>query len=319
MKDICRVSIVFVNWNGKANVEMLLDSVLSLDFKIKLSIICVDNGSKDGSQDLIRKKFKKLESRGVSCQLVELENNIGISRACNIGFREAIRIGAEFVWRLDNDIVLDTESLNSLLKEINKSKNIGIVGSVVFPLVNSESLKNNLKYKCEIGCKISFLTASIFKNMSTYEKIKKLDNLYTDVDYSIGCSNLIRKEVFDKNGFLDEDFFLYYDDSYFSYLAKRNGFIIGTNPKSIVFHKGSASTGGIMKPLGIYYTTLSELLFFKKIMGKSTFNFYLPFIVLKRLCLTMFRMSKYKSINYLYEGAVSFFKANIQFFRNFNI
>lgn len=308
------ISIVIINWNGKDHTLKLLESIKKLNYESKcLEIICVDNGSDDGSVDAIKKFYNNLEKnkwRGL--RLISFKKNMGVTKAYNAGYKKAKNF--EYLWKLDNDLILEKNSLNKLVEKFEQNKQVGIVGSAVFPLYSYTNLKENYKGKAEIGCKIDFLTTGVFKKEMSYKELKSIkNNIYQDITYSIGCSNLIKKKVLDKIGFLDEDFFLYYDDSYFSYKTKKAGFKLITATDSIVFHKGSASTGGIMKPLGIYFTTLSELLFFRKTIKMPLFIIYYPFIFIKRFILTIYRLIVQKDIKMLFEGIGKFFSANFKF------
>lgn len=219
-----------------------------------------------------------------------------------------------FLWKLDNDILLDKDSLNKLLEKFLMDNALWVVGSIVFPLLSYTDMKINLNWIWEIGCKINFLTTNITKKTAYYNELENFNNnQYKNLSYSIWCSNLIKKEVLDNIWFLDPDFFLYYDDSYFSYKTKKAWYWLLTATNSIVYHKWSASTWGIMKPLGVYYTTLSENIFFFKCMPKIVFYFYFPLIFIKRLFLTIFRLIKSKKIKILVEWINMFLKANKNF------
>jgi GT2 family glycosyltransferase len=282
-----------------------------------MQIICIDNGSDDGSPESIDQFFReKMSKNWCSLTLIRKEKNIGAPKAYNIGFKKSLEDGADFIWKLDNDIYVEKDSLVKLIDKFHIDSKIGIAGSVVFPLYSYNNFVENYKGLAEIGCKINFFTTNVTKKMVKFDKLSEIkNNIFEDIDYSIGCSNLIKKDVFDLIGLLDEDFFLYYDDSYFAYLARKAGFSLLTATDSIVFHKGSASTGGIMKPLGIYYTTLSELLFFKKTMTKVKFLFYYPLIFFKRLLLTVYRLIKQRKIEMIKRGLSMFLKANLTFLK----
>jgi len=317
INELPLISIVFPNWNGKELTLNLIKSLENLNYPHnKLQIICVDNGSNDGSQAAINKAFKDLEKQNWhKVKLICLRKNMGAVEAYNIGFDQSIKDNVDYVWKLDNDIMVTPDSLKNLLEPMQNNKKLGITGSVVFPLYSYTSNEENYKGLAEIGCKINFLTTIVTKKEITFEEYKSIPSseIYTDIDYSIGCSNLISKKVFEKIGLLNDDFFLYYDDSYFAHVAKEEGFEIGTVMNSEVFHKGSASTGGIMKPLGIYFTTLSEMLFFSKTMNNFIFIIYYPYILIKRLLLTLFRLIKQKNLLLLIQGCWFFIKANLAF------
>lgn len=312
------IAIVFPNWNAKDITLNLIKSLENLDYPHnKLQIICIDNGSSDGSQTAIKDMFNSLEKKQWNrAKLISFRKNMGAVEAYNVGFSEALSDkNVDYVWKLDNDIMVKPDSLKNLLTGLENNDKLGIVGSVVFPLYSYDSYEENYKGSAEIGCKINFVTTIITKKEITFSEYSKMtkSEIFTDIDYSIGCSNLIRREVFEKIGLLDDDFFLYYDDSYFAYSARKAGYLLGTVMNSEIFHKGSASTGGIMKPLGIYFTTLSELIFFKKTMTRLLFVIYYPYISIKRFLLTIFRLLKQRHLSLLIKGIWFYIKGNFAF------
>jgi hypothetical protein len=245
--------------------------------------------------------------------LIKNKTNYGASHAYNQGIKKYYKY-FDFVWKLDNDVVVDKNSLKNLLNKFKIIQNLGITGSVIFPLYSTNDYVMNFKGKGEIGCKINNITTIVSKKLITKKDCSTFSQyLYEDLDYLIGCSNLIKKEVFNEIGLFDESFFLYYDDSYFCITAKRKGFKVVTATDSIVFHKGSASTGGVFKPLGIYYATLSELIFFKKTMFSLKFVFYFPLIFVKRIMLTLVRLLGIKDFSNLISALFMVIKANYSF------
>ncbi len=310
------ISIVLLNWNGRKDIIGLLSSLEKINYQKKyIEIIVVDNGSTDNSQVEIKSKFKNMSEKWMRLLLIENNTNVGVTAGHNIGFRKTSS-NIDYIWILDNDVIVDPESLNNLLKKFIKDENLGISGSIIFPLISYNDMQKNLNEKGEIGCKVSYFSTNIYKKDINYSETSKFkDFTYKNMDYCIGCSNMFKKEILEKVGYLDEDFFLYYDDTYFAYCVSQAGFNIVTALDSIVYHKGHASTGGVHKPLGIYYTTLSELIFFRKTMGKLKFSIYFILIFFKRFLLAIFRLIKQKDIPLLFEGINMFIKANLDFLR----
>lgn len=305
------ISIVFPNWNWKDNTINLLMSLENLSYpKNRIEIICVDNWSNDWSQDEIKKYFDIMSKDWASKKIICLDKNYWATYAYNTWYRESSK-NKNFLWKLDNDIILDKEALNNLLYKFHEHNNLWIAWSIVFPLYSYTDMWKNLDWEWEIWCKINFITTNITKKTIKYNEINNYkNNEFYDITYSIWCSNLISNEVLNKIWFLDEDFFLYYDDSYFSYLTKKNGFDLLTVTNSIVYHKWSASTWWIMKPLWIYYTTLSENIFFNKTMPFFQFLISYWFIFIKRFILTFYRLLYSKNFNTLLEWIWKFFEAN---------
>ena len=87
-----------------------------------------------------------------------------------------------------------------------------------------------------------------------YDQIEK-------TDFASGCCMLVKREIFEKVGFLDEKFFLYYEDSDFCERIRRRGYSIIYSPKAILWHKNAGSAGGSGSSLQDYYITRNRMLF----------------------------------------------------------
>jgi len=89
-------------------------------------------------------------------------------------------------------------------------------------------------------------------------------------DFASGCCEMIKREVFEKIGLFDEKYFLYYEDNDLSQRAKKAGFGIYYQPKSILWHMNAGSTGGSGSQLQDYYITRNRLLFGFKYTSSKT-------------------------------------------------
>jgi GT2 family glycosyltransferase len=103
-----QVTVVVVNWNGIDLIAECLTSLLAQS--VSCRIVLVDNGSTDGSQELIRKRFKTVT-------LIELDHNTGFTGGVNAGIEDALAHGADFVALINNDAVADSSWLENLLAE----------------------------------------------------------------------------------------------------------------------------------------------------------------------------------------------------------
>lgn len=306
------VSILVPNWNGKDNTPKLLDSLEKIDFPLsQIEIIISDNGSSDGSLEWL-KDYSKKTKKFKRVLVVENGDNIGAPAAYNRAL-SVIHQSSDFVWKVDNDIVVEEDSLSKMLESFEQNKNLGLIGSAVFPLFDYINLAMNRNGLCEIGCKVNYFTTIVSATKITDSERSDLMSkncLFKELTYPIGCSNLIPTQLIQKIGGFDKDFFLYYDDTYFAYEVKKLGYDIATSLDSIVYHKGSASTGGVFKPLGIYYATLSELKFFYKV--NKFFWWQYPSIVLKRLLLTIWRTYNKGTLS---EALKKYVQANKEFIK----
>ena len=108
-----KVFAITLNWNGKKWLNDCLSSVLAMDYP-NFEVVAVDNGSTDGSVDFIREKFHEV-------QVVETGRNLGYALGFNAGLQHAAAQGAEYFLIMNNDTVIDSQTLSALVKITGKS------------------------------------------------------------------------------------------------------------------------------------------------------------------------------------------------------
>lgn len=317
MSNYPLVSVIIPNWNGFQDTQKLLSSLTKIKYDLKkMEVILIDNGSTDDSPSQLKSITPLLKDKFKQFKVYRLKQNVGFGPALNYGLKKASKLSI-YYWRLDNDIILGKNSLIKMIEQMKANSMLGICGSVVYPLSNYRNISQNKAYKAHIGSTISLLTTNVYDKFVTTERLNlvtKHNRVYENITYTIGCSNIIKKSVLNKIGMIDENFFLYYDEADYSIRAHNAGFRIATVLDSVVFHKGSASTGGIRKPLGIYHAAKSELYFFFKYTG-IFFVFLFPYLIIKRLLLTIIRLSLQGNMNLLAKGISMNIKAIISFFK----
>jgi len=260
-----KVTIVFPNWNGKNDTLECLKSLAKLNYqKNNLEIIIADNGSNDGSQDAIKQELAKMTGYA-NLKMIEIGQNIGAPAALNLAIKAA-KLDYDFVWKLDNDVIVDQNSLLYLVKEAIKENKIGMVAGTNYYYDQQTTV-------WAIGGKVDFtfgLSRNIGKNKQDQDQFKKDFSF----DYLPGCALLVKKEVIQKIGLLDEKYFVYYDETDWNIRAKQAGFDLVYLPEAKIWHKASRTTqeGSIFKN---YYLTRNKLLFIKKFNHKRL-NVVLP-------------------------------------------
>jgi GT2 family glycosyltransferase len=305
-------SIVILNYNGEKFIMKTLDSVFALDYpKDEYEIIVVDNASTDKS----RKVIHQLTTGSRQLATVFLHKNLGFAGGNNMGIRRA---KGEYVALLNNDCTVDNNWLKELAAVAEKDVKIFAVNSKIY-LGNTNKIQN---------AGIQIFPDGYARDRGAVPKNKKQEyeedhgqyNNEEEIDAACGAAVLYRKSILDKIGYLDENFFLYYEDVEISERAKKHGYKIVYAPRAVVRHLHATSSGE-WSPFFIYHSEKGRLLhmmyhfpltiFFKeyfKFFGKSIlrigygirhpsrfiqqlqylkvsayFFFYLPFLLSKRL------------------------------------
>lgn len=256
--DKRKVAVILVNWNLEKYTSACIASLLKLSTKnIRLSIIVVDNGSTDNSVSEIEKKFPEV----IMLQSVE---NLGFTGGNNHGIRYGLKMGFEFIWLLNNDTVVDTNALVPLVAAC-ESANVGIAGSKIYFSPGREYHRDRY-LKSERGKVIWYAGGQIdWNNMyASHRGVDDVDhgqfNRTQETPFVTGCSMMIRREVFDRIGLLDDRYFLYLEDLDFSLRAKHAGFTLLYVPDSVLWHENAGSTDKPGNTLHEYYQTRNRLL-----------------------------------------------------------
>ena len=261
-----KVGVVILNYKGFKNTALCVESLKKCDKdKNEIELIVVDNGSP-------KDEFNKLSKlRGMT--LIRNEENLGYSGGNNIGIKYCLGQNKDLVLMANNDITADKYLVKSLVRA---SEKVGIVSPKIYFAPGFEFHKNRYK-KADVGHVIWYAGGKIdWQNvLGVHIGVDEVDNGQYDkeseIEFATGACMLVKREVFERIGYLDEKYFLYLEDLDFCVRAKKAGFKILFEPAAIIWHKNASSTGGSGSKLQDYYFTKSRLLFalkFAKIRTK---------------------------------------------------
>lgn len=220
MKSIKKIAIVVPNWNGEKVIKDCLDSLLSQDTDHEFKIVVVENGSKDGSLNILKKYEDKIV-------VLKEPVNLGFAGGVNKGIAWSIANDYEFIALFNNDAVADKEWLNSLANELIKNNKYGIVTSkIIGPKGKIDSTGDfytvwGLPYPRNRG--------------ESSELVSEPNN--KEVFSASGGASLYRASMLKEIGLFDKSFFAYYEDVDISFRARLYGWVIAYNPKALVYHK----------------------------------------------------------------------------------
>lgn len=242
------VGVVMVNYNGQNYNKECIDSIFNSNYK-NIKIYIIDNCSVDNSVEELEKLY------GNKVTLIKGDKNRGFAGATNIGIKLALEDKVDYVLLLNNDTVIDNKMIKNM---IQVSKRNG--GAVISPKIYYYDPSNIIwsaggKIKWECGCTRQYGMGK--KDCSEYDEEK-------EVDFATGCCMLIPVDVIKNIGILSEEYFLYFEDTDFCVKLKRNGYKIIYDPTAFMFHKVSASSGGLNSKIFIYYYTRGRFLFNSK-------------------------------------------------------
>lgn len=260
MKDL---GIVICNFNKVDYLKGCLETLYKSNFEnLIYDVIVVDNASTDGSPDFIKENYPHIV-------LLQNETNTGGSGGFDRGIRYAIQEEYNYVVLLDNDILLEKNTILNLFKYIKENPNVGVVGSKICTMDNPDVLQ-------EMG---SFIDFEDKFNMRLAFKSHKDDNSLPEIvicDYVPACCMITTNEVLKKVGSFNTKHFIYWDDMDWCTRAKRAGYEIHAINNSRVFHKlGSAN---YTNTFGFYYLERNRIMFFLKYIEDDKFDKFVNII-----------------------------------------
>jgi GT2 family glycosyltransferase len=234
------VSII-LNSNRRDDTLECLNS-LSRDAYPNHKILVLDNDSKDGSVAAIQESFPQVK-------IIALTENLGYAGNNNVGIQAALELGAEWVFVLNEDIILDNNCLAQLIEMGESDPQIGIVG----PLVYHHDEPNIIQSAGGLLGK-NWDSIHIGKNeidQGQYQGSK-------EVEWISGCAILVRRAVIEQVGMLDADYFIYWEETEWCIRAGKAGWKIFIVPEAKIWHKG-VQRDYQPKPYVTYYSTRNHL------------------------------------------------------------
>lgn len=240
------LSIIIVNYNTKELLAKCLRSLFHwCEEELKTQeyeVIVVDNGSSDGSVEYLE---KFCSDRAVPCHYIKNNQNLGFAKANNIGIKAA---GGENILLLNSDTEINSLAIQKTLKYLTEQGNLGNEGDLGVATCKILLSDGRIDPSCHRGFPTPWNAFCYFlkleklfpklKFFSGYHQYYKDLSSVHEVDAISGAFFMIRREVIENVGLLDEDYFMYGEDLDWCYRIKTAGYRIMYNPSySIIHHK----------------------------------------------------------------------------------
>lgn len=256
------LSIIIPHLNRKESLKRCLASLPPARGTLTYEVLVVDNGSRDGSQQMVQDTFPAV-------LLLRNETNEGFSRAINRGLREA---RGNYLLCLNNDTFLFPQSLERLVRFMEGHPDAGVVGGKIFNKDGTiqPSARSFPRLETALFNRSSVLTRLFPQNpFSRRYLLSDWDHgSVREVDWVSGSFFLIRRELLKKVGFFDERFFLYCEDVDYCRRTKEAGYRIYYVPEAQLVHETSYSERTV-KTLFFHHQSMYR--FYKKYDGGGFF------------------------------------------------
>lgn len=212
-----KVFAIVVTYNGINWIEKCLNSLILST--IPVNIIIIDNGSTDGTQAIIQSCFKNVD-------FIQSTKNLGFGKANNIGIKRAYELGADYIFLLNQDAWIQSDTFSVLVESHNLDRSFGILSPIHLNSTGSNLDHGFYKYADPQKCP-SLLSDSL--------KNKTMRNIY-EVEFVNAAAWMISKECIYKTGGFSPLFFHYGEDVDYTNRARFHGFRIGVCPGTYINH-----------------------------------------------------------------------------------
>jgi GT2 family glycosyltransferase len=277
------LSIIIVNYNVKYFLEHALHSVFKACAHIDAEVFVVDNNSVDGSVEMVRTKFPYVK-------IIENKDNKGFSKANN---QAIILAKGKYILLLNPDTVVGEDTFEKVITFMNAHPEAGGLGVKMIDGKGKflPESKRGLPTPSAAFYKIFGLSA-LFPNSPLFGKYHSgyldKDKIH-EIEVLSGAFMLLRKEVLDKIGLLDEDFFMYGEDIDLSYRIIKAGYKNYYFPETSIFHyKGESTKKSSVNYVFVFYNAM--IIFAKKHFSQKNaklFSFLINLAIFLRASLAI--------------------------------
>ena len=266
--DRIRSTVVIPNYNGMQYIENCL---ASLEGEPAV-VVLVDNGSTDGSRELVEEKFPDV-------RIIALKQNQGFCRAVNLGVEAS---GTTYVILLNNDTRVEKGFVRALERALERDERFCAGSAQMVNLKHPDRIDDAGDYYCALGWAFA---AGKDKPREGYCRPREIFS-------ACGGACIYRREVYLQIGMLDENHFAYLEDVDLGYRARIFGYRSLYVPEAVVYHAGSASSGSRYNAFKAEYTARNSVYLVYKNMPPMQLLLNLPLLLCGFLVKTLFYLKK---------------------------
>lgn len=203
-----KIGIVTITYNSADVIRSFLESIFSQTFQ-NFVIYIIDNNSQDDTLEILKEYMQS------KVKIVKNKKNVGVAKANNQGIKQAISDECNQILIINNDVEFENTLIQKLINVQNEKS-----CSLVAPKIMYYDNPNHIWY-----AGAWFVKSKGY--LPSHRGMKHLDegqfNQIIEVEYAPTCCLLVKKEVFEDVGLMNENFFVYFDDTDFSYRVWKHG------------------------------------------------------------------------------------------------
>ncbi len=242
-----KVGVILLNWNGWEDTFACLDSLRNNEYPAT-KVMVIDNASDETPAKDPRLSYPDVD-------FIDLMENTGFAKGNNVGIRQALEQGLDYVLLLNNDTEVAPDFLDMLVAAAESDPAVGMVGPMIYYHGEPEVIWS-------AGGMVDGLRGDT--HMVGVDEIDRgrFGQEPRPVDWVTGCALLVKRDVVEEIGMLDERFFAYYEEAEWCARARRAGYQILHEPRAKVWHKISRQSREA-SPIVNYYMARNRLLYLR--------------------------------------------------------
>jgi len=250
-EQVVDMSIVLVCWNNKAYLDPCLKSLYEGGLKSSFDVVVVDNGSTDGSQQMLAEKYPQVK-------VIQNAGNVGLGKASNQGIEAT---NGRHVLLLNNDTLVNAPALDVLVEYLDAHPKAGATaGRLLNPDGSFQSgfaPFSTLLEEFLIVTRIGELLWTGYPSHGDAQEIK-------ETGWMSSACLLVRRAALDQIGLLDEGYFIYGDEADLQYRLNKAGWKVVFLPNSSIVHFGGRSMDRWKRRKMVYR---GKMMFYQKNYG----------------------------------------------------
>jgi GT2 family glycosyltransferase len=244
------VHAVTINWNRFEDTLACVRSLQRSGYPVG-RIVVLDNGSRDGSGERLER-----ELRGPNVEVLRNPENEGYARGMNACLRRALDAGAELVFSVNNDTIVDADCVGRLVAALAQDPQAGVAGPAILFHARPETV-------WQAGGHFAYWRAGLVVPAKG-RPASELADAPTRVSFLTGCALLVSRRTLETVGLLDPSFYFYGEDVDFGLRVRRAGLRLVFEPRARVWHKIDDVARERTSPFVVYHLGRSAALLFKK-------------------------------------------------------
>lgn len=294
MNDNTKIAVILVNYNGRQYNTACIESLFAQQGGYEVKIIVVDNASRDDSMQILRERY----GTDPKIETILLDDNYGFSYANNVGIRRAGEWEADHILLLNNDTEAEPDLFTRLMDCAARHPDCMIVPKICY------SDHRNVIWSA--GGEVSHWIKKI-RHIGLDQEDRGQYDEERQIGFATGCCLFLPRRVIERAGILDERFFLYYEDTEYSFRLHKLGIKIYYCPAARLYHKVGASSKGADSPLCAYYIARNWLLCNRIHLGRR-FPLFLGYYGINRLvcCVIWMIQGKKTLVQATYRGILDY-------------